>query len=254
MRVEKGESIDLEKEALEFPKPPRSEERTEDLHKVEEVLQYRFKDLELLDVAFTHRSYVRENLIGGKFCNQRLEFLGDGILEGIIAHVLFQQEPGSEEGILSRKKSLVVKGASLAEIGRDMNILPYLLRSNGMQVMNTATESAVLADLIEAIIGAIFVDSGYESAKTFIKTHFAQKIRETLSAIETRDYRSLLIERVTARDLGNVNFRVVDERGPDHEKEFFVEVWLGKRKLAEAWGRSKKMAARAASEKALKYI
>ena len=146
MRVEKGESIDLEKEALEFPKPPRSEERTEDLHKVEEVLQYRFKNLELLDVAFTHRSYVRENLIGGKFCNQRLEFLGDGILEGIIKQSVKPpvEAPPSRATLpdTSREKCLrAVTSFSPARLTKR-----YLGRSSKRSIVRTAFPRAELTD------------------------------------------------------------------------------------------------------------
>ncbi len=231
-----------------------NEERMEDLLEVESILSVNFNNKQLLNIALIHSSFTREQELDRKFCNERMEFLGDGIFNAIIVAHLFHEEPESEEGALSRKKSMLINENSLAKVGRRLNILPYILRGQGLMNTNHKGQTAIIADAMEAIIGAIYLDKGFLEAQNFVLFHFKSNIECVMELKETRDAKSHLQEEMSKLGRKIPTYKAVKSRGPNHEKEFLVEVWEGDMKIAESWGKSKKQASINAAQEALKSL
>ena len=223
-----------------------------DFGKFEELIDVKFKDKDLLKRAFTHRSFLNENkkLKGGH--NERLEFLGDAVLELIITHYLYEKYPDKNEGDLTSIRSALVNAQTCAEVAKKININDYLLLSRGEMKDVGRARQYILANALEAIIGAIYIDSGYEKACDFILEHIApmteQIVREELWA----DAKSKFQEK--AQDIEGVtpSYKTVKEMGPDHDKKFTVAVFIGNTVVAEGEGDSKQDAEQSAARNALR--
>ncbi|PIQ42690.1 MAG: ribonuclease III [Gammaproteobacteria bacterium CG11_big_fil_rev_8_21_14_0_20_46_22] len=186
------------------------------LEKLQHNLHYEFKDLELLKLALTHRSYAKHN-------NERFEFLGDAILGFIIAEELSLRFPTAHEGELSRMRAGMVKGDVLAKIALELNLSSALLLGPGELKSGGEKRRSILADAVEAIIAAIYHDAGLQEAKQCILTWYAATL-ETLSLDDLKkDPKSQLQEWLQARRLPLPDYRLVETRGKDHEQEFIVE-------------------------------
>lgn len=208
-----------------------------------------FKDKALLHRAFTHRSYLNENR-KEKESNERLEFLGDAVLEFIISEELYKKFPNQDEGHLTALRSKLVNTTSLAETAKEIGAGEALFLSKGEEQGGGRNNSSLLANTLEAIIGALFLDQGVETAKTFINKFISTKIPETVKK-SLKDPKSLLQEVVQANGLPTPTYKVISEEGPDHAKAFTVEVLIGKRSYAQGTGLSKKTATQFAAQKAL---
>ncbi|MBI2268459.1 MAG: ribonuclease III [Candidatus Blackburnbacteria bacterium] len=217
---------------------------------VEQRLGITFKDKGLLHRAFVHRSYLNENKNETE-SNERLEFLGDAVLEFVVSEHLFVKFPNQDEGHLTALRSRLVNTTSLAETARELGAGEALFLSRGEEQSGGRTNRTLLANTLEAIIGAIFIDQGVGSARDFIDRFIIKKIPETMKT-SLKDPKSLLQEFVQANSYPAPIYRVLSEEGPDHAKEFTVEVWIDKKPYAIGRGSSKKTATQSAAEEALK--
>lgn len=182
---------------------------------LETALQYRFQNTELLKQALTHRSANRHN-------NERLEFLGDAVLDFVISDVLYHARPDVAEGDLSKLRSSLVKDESLAEIALELGVGEQLILGSGEMKSGGHRRESILADALEAIFGAVFLDSGYASASAIIERVYAQRIRELPDATELRDPKTRLQEWVQARKMNLPVYDLVNVSGKDHRQRFEV--------------------------------
>lgn len=210
-----------------------------------------FTDKELLTLALTHRSWVNEHP-GQRGSNERLEFLGDAILEFAVSRELYERFPDKEEGYLTALRANLVNTQNLAEIAKKLEVGSSLFLSKGEEDGGGRDNPSLLADTIEAIIGAIFLDKGMEGVDTFIKENLLiqipQKVEEPL-----KDPKSRLQEYVQAKGLPAPRYEVVEESGPDHNKKFVLDVIVAGRTLGRGMGKSKSIAEQEAAKAALSH-
>jgi ribonuclease III len=217
---------------------------------------YRFRDPGLLEHALTHTSRANEDVSGGVFDNESLEFLGDAVLGFAIADLLFRRFPNRDEGWKSKVKASLVSTSALARLAERLDLGEHLLLGRGEEKTGGRRKQALLADGYEALIAAIYLDGGIEHATTFIQRQFADLVDEARSEATAliRDFKSALQERVQSGGDPLPEYLVVGETGPDHHKTFHVEVRVRGRALAEAFGRSKKEAEQEAARLALERL
>jgi ribonuclease-3 len=222
---------------------------------LEQRLGYRFHDPGLLEHALTHRSSVHEDVSGGVFDNESLEFLGDAVLGFAIADMLFREFPQHNEGQKSKIKAWLVSEPSLAQLAYDLGLGEFLILGHGEEKSGGRRKQALVADGFEALIAAIYLDGGVEAAREFIAGRFRPLIEEARrtpdEAVYTSDFKSALQERLQSRELGLPEYRLVAETGPAHRKRFEVEVWVDGAPMARGEGRSKKRAEQEAARAAL---
>ena len=208
-----------------------------------------FTEKGLLVQALTHKSWVNEHK-GERESNERLEFLGDAILEFVITEHLFQEFPKEQEGYLTNLRANLVNTQNLAALALRLRVGEELFLSKGEEDGGGRENSSLLADTIEAIIGALCLDQGLETVSEFIKANLIaeipQKVKEPL-----KDPKSRLQEYVQAKGFSAPKYRVLEESGPDHEKRFVIEVQVEKESWGKGEGKSKNLAEQAAAEKAL---
>ena len=209
----------------------------------------KFRNKELLLQALTHRSAVRGE--DRKKSYERLEFLGDAVLELAVTEFLYAIS-SKPEGELTNWRSALVKGETLAGIAKEIQVGKYLLMSRGEDASGGREKDSTLADVIEALIGALYLDQGFDATRIFIDTFILSKLRELLAKGEDRDSKSVFQERAQ-EELGvTPTYRVMEEIGPDHDKMFTVGVFLGDQKVAEGKGASKQKAEHSAAEAGLR--
>lgn len=208
---------------------------------------------DLEHTAFTHRSALNE-IPDRTASNERLEFLGDAVLELVVSRYLYDQFPDEPEGILTSYRSSVVKTTTLAAVAKEYGLGEKLVMSKGEELSGGRHNSALLANTLEAYIGAIYLDLGYDAADGFIKTAVIPKLEEIRQKKQVKDGKSTLQEYAQSRHQRPPSYKVVSEIGPDHQKQFIVSVSMGGELLAEATGKSKQEAQQRAAEKALEMI
>ena len=213
-------------------------------------LGHRFDDERLLREALVHRSY-RNEFPDEPRHNERLEFLGDAVLDLIVAEVLMERLPESAEGELTRRRAAVVNEQSLARTARRLDLGGALLLGRGEELNNGRDRSSILADAVEALVGAIYLDAGYAAARDAALEWLAPLLEMAASGAAPGDHKTVLQERLQALGRGAPRYRVVGETGPDHEKVFEVEITIGEAVLARGTGRSKKDAEKEAARRAL---
>ncbi len=194
-------------------------------------LKNTFKDKLLFDQALTHRSWVNEHK-GQRGSNERMEFLGDAILEYIVSKEIYNMFPDKEEGYLTALRASLVNTVALAEIANKLGLGPLLFLSKGEEDGGGRENSSLLADTVESIIGAIFIDRGIDAAEGFIKENVLIDAA-TKASQPLKDYKSRLQEMVQAKGFPAPKYQVVEESGPDHDKKFIIEVVIN----GESWGR-----------------
>lgn len=215
--------------------------------KLEQKIEYRFRNRELLQRAVTHTSYANEHRREGVQHNERLEFLGDAVLEVISSEYLFRKYPEKQEGELSKLRASMVCEPSLAKCARDLGLPAYLRLGKGEEQMGGRKKESITSDAVEAVIGAIYLDGGFEEARTFVMNHVLLDLREEDLF---RDEKTKLQE-VVQDQREKVEYRLVSEEGPDHDKKFTVAAYVGTRQIGIGSGRTKKAAAQAAALMAL---
>lgn len=213
----------------------------------------RFDDISLLKTACTHRSFLNENRNSVSEHNERLEFLGDAVLELIITSFLFRRYPKKDEGELTAYRSAIVNTVSLTKVAEHLGLNDYLLLSKGEAKDKGRARSIILANAIEAIIGAIYMDQGYNSSANFIAEHILNiiDIDEIVSKKLWLDAKSRFQEKAQEKVGITPSYKVMKQVGPDHDKQFTLGVFLGDVQVATGNGPSKQEAEQKAAEKAL---
>ncbi len=216
------------------------------LEQCQERLGVRFKRPELLLAALTHASHSEDRLSS----NERLEFLGDAILAAVICELLYREFPDMLEGELTRIKSAVVSRRSCARVAQKLDLHEFILLGKGVPNQSEMPRS-VLADALESVIAAIFLDRGYQAARKFVRRVFRDEIRRFARNAIDENYKSLL-QHYAQKHLGYPpSYVVLGEQGPDHSKSFLIAVRLGDKQYEPAWGRTKKDAEQKAARNAL---
>jgi ribonuclease-3 len=224
-----------------------------DLKKLEKQLGVAFRNPELLRQAFTHSSYVNEHRMTVNKDNERLEFLGDAVLELTVSEFLYAKYPERSEGELTKQRASIVCEPSLVKHALSLHFGEFVLLGKGEEMTGGRSRPALLADVFEAFIGALYLDQGLPVVQSFLHAHmFPQISWEGKSQIA--DYKTQLQELVQQQGSASLEYRIVDERGPAHEKEFLAEVWMDERLLGQGTGRSKKEAEQEAAAKALSRL
>lgn len=225
----------------------------ESIPKIEEILGTVFENKDLLMLAFVHRSYVNEHRDEIDQHNERLEFLGDSVLGLVVADFLFRRLPSYPEGSLSQLRSRLVDATACARFIQKLKLGDYILLGKGEQLNEGKTKGSILADVFEAIIGAMYLDGGFGVARSFICFHFEPEIEEAIGS-PTRNYKAELQDYSQKKYQKPPAYRVVEETGPDHAKIFHVIVSLEGQDLGAGMGSSKKEAEQRAAFEALGKI
>lgn len=216
-----------------------------------EKLGFEFDNIELLVTALTHRSYVNEHKKSTSEHNERLEFLGDAVLELVVTDYLFNNfdEP---EGILTSWRAALVRTESIGEAGDKLGYEPLVRMSRGEKQGSDRARQQILANAFEALIGAIYLEKGYDAAQSFIYQHIINKLEVILESGSWRDPKSHLQEVSQRVDGATPNYRVLEEVGPDHDKLFTLGVYVGDKLMGQGQGHSKQQAQQVAAKAALK--
>ena len=220
---------------------------------LELALGYRFSNAEQLTAALRHSSFVNEHHQADIASNERLEFLGDAVLNLAISHLLMQRYPELAEGELSRNRARLVNETQLAAIAREIGLGPHLLLGKGEALTDGREKNSILADATEALIAAIYMDGGFDAAFGFVKNQFRERLRRANRTSYATDHKSMLQERVQSTHHKVPRYVVVDERGPDHDKTFRVRVTVAGIS-ADGEGKSKKMAEQEAARAGLDLL
>ena len=218
------------------------------IQKLEHRIKYQFQNIELLETALRHSSYVNEHRMNRLDCNERLEFLGDAVLELVSSEHLFQNYPQMPEGELTRLRASLVCEPTLAFCARELGLGEYLSLGKGEEMTGGRHRDSVTSDAMEAVIGAIYLDGGFANAKEFI-------LRFVLNDIEHKklffDSKTIFQEMVQGNIPGEISYHMVGEEGPDHDKIFSAEVWIGEKTMGTGSGRTKKAAEQMAAYQAI---
>jgi ribonuclease-3 len=220
--------------------------------KFEERIGVTFKNKDLLRQAFTHRSYINEHKGLGWRHNERLEFLGDAVLELIITEYLYEKYPDKTEGDLTSFRAALVKTTTISDAARNFGMEDFLLLSKGEAKDKGRARQYILANTFEAVIGAIYLDQGYKSAKKFIDQGLFYMTEEIVEKGLWIDDKSLFQEKAQEKVGITPSYKILSETGPDHDKEFKVAVFLNDEQVATAVGKSKQSAEQKAAKNALK--
>ncbi len=227
------------------------EERLASLKCLEERLGYQFKNKTWLDQALTHKSFVHQTNGSKRISNEVLEYLGDAVLNLAVSHLLLMEFPEANEGVLSMRRSHLVKRSSLAFFSKQLRLDQYLLFGKSEILDGGGKKASILANAYEALIGAIYMDAGFDQALETVRSHLEPYLGlDDLSTLSS-DYKSLL-QQFVQREMGlTPRYHVLKESGPEHEKQFLASVMIGEEIKGMGWGRSKKQAQQEAARNAL---
>ena len=224
------------------------------LRELQKRIDHRFKKLELLQLALTHPSFVQGTDQSDSH-NQRLEFLGDAVLDMIVAVELYKAYPDKREGFLTKARSTICHGKNLTQMARDLGLDEYLLLGKGEQRAQSKDRSQVIGDCLEAIIGAVYMDGGYKSARKVVLKWVRAQLGGLESEMQSINHKGALQEWSQSHFGNNVfDYTLVRTEGPDHAKEFTVQISLRGKLVSKGDGYSKKEAESQAAESALKLI
>jgi ribonuclease-3 len=217
---------------------------------LQERLGVRFQNPELLRQAFIHRSYLNENPKEALDHNERLEFLGDAVLELVVTEHLYRSYP-NPEGELTTWRAALVNAQTMGEIASDLGFNEYLLLSRGEAKDTGRARQVILANTLEAVIGALYLDQGYEATRDFSFRHIIERLPDIITERRYRDPKSLFQEAAQEREGVTPTYQILQESGPDHAKVFNVGVYLGDALIAEGSGSSKQEAEQEAARRGL---
>ncbi len=217
---------------------------------LERQIRYTFKNKGLLENALMHSSYVNEQPEANLQDNERLEFLGDAVLNLAVSHLLMERFPESKEGALSKIRSGLVNESSLAEVARKINLGGFIRLGRGEMQSEGHKKSSILSDAFEALTAAVYLDGGFDAAVGMVRSLFSTPLNLAAASEKSQDYKTRLQEYVQATLKSFIEYRVVNEFGPDHEKIFEVELSVGEIRT-RGCGKSKRAAEQKAAEKAL---
>jgi ribonuclease III len=219
---------------------------------LEARLGYSFRDRARLECALTHKSYLNENTTWGRPDNERLEFLGDAVLDLVVGHLLMDAAPERNEGELSKTRAGIVNEVGLAEVAAELGLGEWLFLGRGEEQSGGRRKPSVLADACEALVAAVYVDGGFDAAFAVVRRLFGARVSSAREA-GLHDFKTRLQERAARRRL-HVRYAVVREQGPDHDKTFEIAAHIGDREYARGIGKTKKEAEQRAAELALRAL
>jgi len=222
-----------------------------DYKKLEKKLKYKIKNTNIFYEALTHRSFAQEKEEDQIKSNERMEFLGDSVLNLIVAEFLFNKFPDAEEGNLTKIRSRLVNKKSLYEYSKKINLFEFLLLSQNAVISFPKGIESILADAFEALVAAIYLDSGYNAAKDFVLGIILSNKEILSKALTDNNYKSALLEYSQAFGLGIPKYQTLNESGPNHNPTFTVSVSIGKTQLGTGTGSNKKEAEQEAAKQAL---
>jgi len=228
-----------------------SSKRRQTLRKFEDKIGVRFRDVSLLNQALVHRSYLNGKAANRIQSNERMEFLGDSVLGLVVNEHLYRSNPDENEGNLTKTKSLVVSRQILSQKAEENGLGRYLLLSSSESESGGRLRTSIIADALEAVIGAVYLDQGLEAARGLIERLMLDQMHEITTDRDNINYKSLLQEKVQSERKVHPVYKIRRERGPDHEKVFHVDVAVGGRVIGHGEGRTKKEAEQAAARAAL---
>ncbi|MFA5022964.1 MAG: ribonuclease III [Candidatus Paceibacterota bacterium] len=217
----------------------------------QDKINYHFKNSDLLKQAFLHRSYLNEHKDVGLEHNERLEFLGDAVLELVVTDWLYQTYPDKPEGELTAYRAALVNANTCADLASDWGMNDLLMLSKGESKDTGRARQIILANTFEAVVGAIYLDGGYSSAKDFITKTVFPKAGEVIKKNLVEDYKSAFQHKAQEVEGITPTYRVISETGPDHDKKFTVGLYLGDTQIAEGSGHAKQEAEQSAARAGL---
>ena len=226
---------------------------TKDPSGIEQQLQYEFRDKNLLVEALRHSSYVNELADSNLRDNERLEFLGDAVLNLIVGHILMHRYPDIKEGELSRSRANLVNESQLAEMARSFDLGAYIQLGRGEIQTQGREKNSILADTYEAIVAAVYLDGGFDAAFKIIEANFLQLINALHSAVNNYDFKSRLQEMLQVGQGSMQKYSIIREEGPDHDKTFWIELKAVDIET-QGSGKNKKAAEQDAARKALEIL
>jgi ribonuclease III len=230
------------------------EERRASLKQLEDCLGHRFTEIKWLDQALTHKSFIYETSHSEKGANEVLEFLGDSVLNLAVSTLLLHKFPDAQEGTLSMMRSQLVRRSFLASLSKQLQLEGYLLLGKSQLSHGGLGKSTILGNTYEALIGAIFIDSGFNRALEVIQEHFEPYLQTNMPSGLFNDYKSLLQIHLQQSHGLSPQYQVMNESGPDHDKRFQASVTIGDEVKGLGWGKSKKEAEQEAARNALEEI
>jgi ribonuclease-3 len=226
----------------------------EELINFEKIMNYKFKNIETLEKSLTHSSYSNEDKFYTKVNNERLEFLGDAVLSIVVSRFIFDKFPEYPEGELTKLRSQVVCEDTLSIVASNLNVGKFLLLGKGEESSGGRDRKSILADAVEAIIAAIYIDGGYKEAEIFVLENLSKYIQLAVKGQIISDYKSYLQEYYQSKNqVCKIRYIVTKEEGPDHEKMFHVNVLVNKVVVGTGSGKSKKIAEQDAAKSALVF-
>lgn len=220
----------------------------QELTELENTIGYTFKNKNLLYQALTHSSYANEQKINKRGDYERIEFLGDAVLELVSSHYLYQKYPDKKEGELTKLRASMVCEPALAYCAQDIHLEKYLILGKGEEATGGRHRESIIADVMEAIIGAIFLDSGLDAAKAHIEKYILDNPEEKKIFYDSK---SVLQEMVQKDGVKDLRYEICGESGPEHDKIFESAVYVGDKKMGEGSGRTKKAAEQKAAYQAI---
>ncbi|MBU1200501.1 ribonuclease III [Patescibacteria group bacterium] len=222
------------------------------LDKLQTTIGYQFKNIDLLKTALTHRSALNETGVTQSY--ERLEYLGDAVLEMLITDYLFNTYKQSDEGYLTTARSVIVRTKSLSALAVKINLPEHLYMSRGEEAGGGRQNPSILEDSVESLMGAIYLDGDLPAVKIFFEKHVIPHAQKLLKNGQLKDSKSLLQERVQSQGLNSPAYKITKEQGPDHQKEFTVAVFINHKKISQGKGKNKQEAEQIAAQQALKLI
>jgi ribonuclease III len=219
---------------------------------LQKKIEIKFKNKDLLEQAFIHRSYVNENPNSKLHHNERLEFLGDAVLELIVTKYLYNNYQKKSEGILTTWRAALVKGRNLTRVARELKLGELLKLSKGEEKSGGRKKGMILADCLEAVIGAIYLDQGFKTSEKFVKKYIIKYLNQIIKKGEYIDAKTYLQEKCQEDKGITPTYEVLEEKGPDHQKKFKIGVYLDQKLIGLGQGASKQKAQQSAALVALK--
>ncbi|MFC1489924.1 ribonuclease III [Candidatus Latescibacterota bacterium] len=223
-----------------------------DIQEVESALQYHFQNPSYLYNCLKHRSYAQAVDGNIDLSNERLEFLGDSVLSMVVSHHIFLENPDFQEGDLTKLRSIFVSKTSAVIAAKKIGLSEFVLLNDSEENAGGRNRTSIIADAFEAVIGAIYLDGGYDPAKTFIERTILDD--QDISVDLETNFKSVLLEMVQAKKMGHPLYRTASEKGPDHNKIFTVEVFVNNKHIGTGIGKSKKSAQQMAAKDGLSQI
>ena len=217
----------------------------------EKTIDYTFSDPRLLETALTHSSYTKEFGRCDEEDNERLEYLGDAFFDAIIGEELYRRMPEQNEGVLTKKRAAIVREESLAEVGKKIGVGDYLRIGKGEEKTGGRDKTSIIADATEAVIGAVFLDGGYEEVRRVVLRLFDEHITNAAESADSDDYKSRLQELLQIHGPADIEYSLEREEGPSHDRTFYMTVYIDGKASGNGVGKSKKEAGQNAAKDAL---